>query len=178
MLKKPTQADGRPFPLAKLTRYPGFCLLPTSNGLIILGFQAKARTKACIPILLLRLQGSLCTFPDIWILRIPPYAFSGGAPLNCWAITLYLPYTYHSFFLTFLHVPILSSWACPTIPQNGTGKLSFLPSFFTKALNVCFRNFQKFRKAQRRTSNYLEFCPLEITTVDIVVHIVPVFIFP
>lgn len=52
MLKKPTQADSRPFPVAKLTRYS---VLPSSNGLIIWeGFHAKERTKACIQNLFLR----------------------------------------------------------------------------------------------------------------------------
>lgn len=121
--EKPTQADSRPFSLAKLTRYIRFCFLPILYGLILLeGFHAKATTTACTPILILGISLHLSSClnssnPTTQILqrlqlRVDPC-------LTIFLTSIVLP--------SKPPIPVSTPFrqTCPITLQNGTGKFSF-----------------------------------------------------
>lgn len=113
------------------------------------GFHAKATTMACTSILPLSFEGSLCLSSYLNSIN-PTVQFFWWLPLLTVdpSLSIFLPHTVlpHLPFM----FPFLPPRACCTTPQNGTGKLSSLSLVFTKALKVCFRNFQKYRKSQQR----------------------------
>lgn len=102
-------------------------------------------------------SGSCRPFPAMdvcWSHRIQSWA---AATLHCCLSLSSLHFCFS--FPPSTPVSSPSSRTCPSTLQNSTGELSFLPPFFRKTSNVCFWNFNKHRKAQKRKQKHPGFLP-------------------
>lgn len=124
----------------------------------------KQWQRWCMPILLLRSQGSLCTRLAIRALLTPPNALV-AAPLDHWDICILSTHHLCPSPSTALSIPF--SCVCPT---EWHWKNFLSSTLLQKCYVFVLEIFKKFRKATKgENGNHPGFCHLEITIINIVV---------